>query len=85
MKTYLLLFCLIYSFGLGFSQNQASDFTGNKSDQARNTRNDLMNFVPNEVLVKFKDAVPIAAGVRMKAAGVSSVDQVLKAHGITSL
>jgi len=85
MKTYLLLFCLIYSFGLGFSQNQASDFTGNKSDQARNPRNDLMNFVPNEVLVKFKDAVPIAAGVRMKAAGVSSVDQVLKAHGITSL
>jgi subtilisin family serine protease len=85
MKTYLLLFCLICSFGLGFSQNQASDFTGHKSDQPRNPRADQMNFVPNEVLVKFKDAVPVAAGARVKAAGVSSVDQVLKAHGITSL
>jgi len=44
-----------------------------------------MNFVPNEVLVKFKDAVPVATGVRMKAAGVNSVDKVLQAHGITSL
>jgi subtilisin family serine protease len=85
MKTFLLLFCFICSFGLGFSQNQASDFTGNKSDQTRNPRNDLMNFVPNEVLVKFKDAVPVTAGVRVKAAGVSSVDKVLQAHGITSL
>jgi len=71
--------------GLGFSQNQASDFTGNKSDQPRNPRVDLMNFVPNEALVKFKDAVPVATGARVKAAGISSVDQVLRAHGITSL
>ena len=85
MKTYLLLFCLICSVGLGLSQNQASDFTGKKSDQARNPRNDLMNFVPNEVLIKFKDAVPVASGARVKAAGVNSVDKVLKAHGITSL
>ena len=85
MKTYLLLLCLLCSYGLGFSQNQASDFTGNKSDQPRNPRNDLMNFVPNEVLVKFKDAVPIAAGARVKAAGVNSVDKVLQAYGVTSL
>jgi len=85
MKTHLLLFCFICSSILVFSQNQASDFTGNKSDQARNPRNDLINFVPNEVLIKFKDAVPVAAGARMKAAGVNSVDKVLQAHGITSL
>ncbi len=85
MKTYLLLFCFLCCFSLGFSQNQASDFTGKKSDQARNPRNDLMNFVPNEVLVKFKDAVPMAVGARLKAAGISSIDKVLAAHGITSL
>lgn len=85
MKTYLFLFCFICSFSFGFSQNQASYFTGNKSDQPRNPRYDQMNFVPNEVLVKFKDAITVAAGARVKAAGVSSVDQVLKAHGITSL
>ncbi|MFZ4414539.1 MAG: S8 family serine peptidase, partial [Bacteroidales bacterium] len=85
MKTYLLLFCCLCSVGLAHAQNQASDFTGNKSDQARNPRNDLMNFVPNEVLVKFKDAVPMAVGARLKAAGISSIDKVLAAHGITSL
>ena len=85
MKTYLLLFCCLCSVGLAFAQNQASDFSGNKSDQARNPRNDLMNFVPNEVLVKFKDAVPMAVGARLKAAGISSIDKVLAAHGITSL
>jgi len=85
MKTYLLLFCLLCSYGLGVSQNQASDFIGNKGEQTRNPRNDQMNFVPNEVLVKFKDAIPVAAGARMKVAGISSVDKVLQAHGITSL
>ncbi|MEI6753646.1 MAG: S8 family serine peptidase [Paludibacter sp.] len=85
MKTYLLLFCCLCSVGLAFAQNQASDFTGNKSGQARNPRNDLMNFVPNEVLVKFKDAVPMAVGAKLKAAGISSIDKVLAAHGITSL
>ena len=85
MKNFILFLCLICGISTGFSQNQASDFTGNKSDQPRNPRADFMNFVPNEVLVKFNDAVPVAAGARVKAAGVSSVDQVLKAHGIASL
>lgn len=85
MKTYLLLFLFICSYCLGFSQNQASDFAENKSEQYRNPRNNRMNFVPNEVLIKFKDAVAVAAGVRMKVAGVNSVDKVLQAHGITSL
>jgi len=85
MKNYIIILMLIAGICLGFSQNQASDFTGNKSDQPRNPRVDLMNFVPNEALVKFKDAVPVATGARVKAAGISSVDQVLRAHGITSL
>ncbi len=85
MKNYILFLLLFAGMGTAFTQNQASDFTGNKSDQRRDPRADLMNFVPNEVLVKFKDAVPVASGARVKAAGVSSVDKVLKAHGITSL
>lgn len=85
MKNFILFLLLFAGMGAAFAQNQASDFTGNKSDQPRNPRADQMNFVPNEVLVKFKDAVPVTAGARVKAAGVSSVDRVLKAHGITSL
>jgi len=85
MKTPLLLLILILNFGLTFAQKQFSDFNGNKSDQPRDPHADLMNFVPNEVIVKFKDAVPVAAGVRMRAVGVSSVDKLLQSHGITSL
>lgn len=85
MKNYILILFIIAGTSIGFSQNQASDFTGHKSDQRRDPRADLMNFVPNEVLVKFKDEVPMQTGARMKAAGVNSVDKVLQAYGVTSL
>jgi len=85
MKNHLLLFCLLISMGIAFAQNEASDFTGNKNEQARDPQTDLMNFMPNEVLVKFKDEVPVTAGSRVKAAGVSAIDKILTAHGITSL
>jgi len=44
-----------------------------------------MNFVPNEVLVKFKDDVTINSGTQLKSAGINSVDQILKANGVASL
>jgi len=85
MKTRLLLLSLITGISFTFAQNQLLDFNGNKSDQPRDPRADQMNFVPNEVIVKFKEAVPVAAGDRLKAAGVSSVDKLLQSHGITTL
>jgi len=85
MKNYILIILIFAITGFGFSQNQASDFTGRKSDQRRDPRADLMNFVPNEVIVKFKDEVPMQTGARMKAAGVNSVDKVLQTYGVTSL
>jgi len=85
MKNYILILFVIAGTSIGFSQNQASDFTRQKSDQRRDPRSDLMNFVPNEVIVKFKDEVPMHAGTRMKVAGISSVDKVLQVYGVTSL
>lgn len=85
MKNYLLLFCLLFSIGMGYAQDKASDFTNKNNDQPRDPRADQMNFVPNEVLVKFKDVVTIQVGTNLKSAGISSVDQILKANGVASL
>jgi subtilisin family serine protease len=85
MKNYILILLFFAGTSLGFSQQKASGFTGRDTNQPRNPQADRMNFVPNEVIVKFKDAVPMQAGARMKVAGVSSVDKVLQAYGVTSL
>jgi subtilisin family serine protease len=85
MKKYILIFCLIASISNCFSQTEASDFTKKESDRPRDPRADMMNFVPNEVLVKFKDDVTITPGTTLKSAGISSVDQLLKANGVSSL
>ena len=85
MKKYILFFCLIASIGNCFSQSEASNYTENTNDRPRDPRSDQMNFVPNEVLVKFKDDVTITSGTMLKSAGISSVDQILIANGVSSL
>ncbi|MDP4278445.1 MAG: hypothetical protein Q8914_12540, partial [Bacteroidota bacterium] len=67
------------------AQNTADRFTTANTDQPQDPRVDQMNFVPNEVIVKFKDEVPLSSGARLRAAGVSAVDKVLKANGVDSL
>ena len=67
------------------AQNSADKFTTGSSDQARDPRADQINFVPNEVLVKFKDEVPLSSAVQLRSAGLSAVDKVLQAKGIDSL
>ena len=80
------LFTLLLLFGItSLSAQEADHFTDNQSDLSRDPRTDLMNFVPNEVLVKFKDDVAITSGTQLKSAGVSSVDKVLKAAGGSTL
>jgi subtilisin family serine protease len=85
MKKYILIFCLIASIGNCYSQSEASDFMKKESDRPRDPGADHMNFVPNEVLVKFKDEVMINSGTMLKSAGINSVDQILKANGVPSL
>jgi subtilisin family serine protease len=85
MRTYILFLCFICSFCIGFSQNHASNFSGRSNDQQRDPRADRMNFVPNQILIKFKDSLTVTNGSRIKAVGVNSVDRILQAHGVTSL
>ena len=75
-----LLFCTCF-----LSAQHADSFTGKVSAQPRDPRSDQMNFVPNEVLVKFKDEVTLTSGHNLKSAGISAVDQILKANGAGSL
>lgn len=60
MKKFYLIICLITVSVMCYAQGEASDFTGNKSDRPRDPRSDQMNFVLNEVLVKFKDDVAVS-------------------------
>ena len=85
MKKFFLIICLITTSVMCFAQGEASDFTGNTSDHPRDPRSDMMNFVPNEVLVKFKDDVVVSSGTTLKSAGISSVDQLLRANRVASL
>ena len=77
-KLSILLFCLFIS-GFSFAQTEPTDFTG------RDPQSDLMNFVPNEILVKFKDNVQLKSGTSLKSAGIQNVDQVLKNFGMENL
>jgi hypothetical protein len=72
----LLLLCVTALFAQQPDRNEK---------QARDPRADQLNFVPNEVLVKFKDDVIVKDGTNLKSAGISSVDQILKANGVGSL
>jgi subtilisin family serine protease len=86
MIKYILLFCLITSFFKVFSQNESSDFTGEgPRERQQSPQSDQYNFVPSEVLVKFKDDVIISSKTNLKSAGISSVHQILKANGVTAL
>ena len=80
-----LLYLLLFFFTITVSAQQADKFTDYNSDQPRDPRADQMNFVPNEVLVKFKDEVILKAGTNLKSAGISSVDQILKANNAGTL
>ena len=80
-----LIYLLLLFFTITVSAQQADKFTDNNNDRPRDPRADQMNFVPNEVLVKFKDEVILKAGTNLKSAGISSVDQILKANNAGTL
>ena len=79
--TCLLILCTT----LIIAQEKAPSFTGRNNDQARDPQMDMTNYVPNEILLKFKDEVTVSNGSRVKAAGVNTVDNVLQSYGVSSL
>ena len=83
MKNIFTFLLLLFTFTL--SAQEADRFVENTSDRPRDPRSDQMNFVPNEVLVKFKDDVVVSVGTTLKSAGISSIDQVLRANRVASL
>ena len=81
MKKYLvfLSLCLLL-FSTFLTAQEATNFTG-KSDRPTDPRMAQFEYVPNEVLVKFKDAVQMPSGSRLlKSAGISSIDKILKSY-----
>ncbi len=76
-----LIFCAVSLI----AREKADRFTSGSNDQTRDPRMDQMSYVPNEILVKFKDETSISTASKIKAAGISKVDQVLQKYEITSL
>lgn len=67
------------------AQHAADKFVTGTNDQARDPRVDQQSYVPNEVIVKFREEVPLKNGALLRSAGVASVDQILQAFGVDSL
>lgn len=79
----LLLLALCLST---LAQDKADRFTnGGAADGSRDPRTSYMEFVPNEIVLKFDDKVTVRRGSRVKASGVSGVDAVLQRYGVTGL
>ena len=83
MKNLFTLFLLLAAFTL--AAQEADRFTDNHNDRPRDPRMDQMNFVPNEVLIKFKDDVQLKSGSLLKSAGITAVDKLLQSHGVEGL
>lgn len=73
---------LVLCCTLALSAQEADRFTNDNSGRPRNPIADQMTYVPNQVLVKFKDNVVVNSGTQLKSAGISSVDKLLRDNGV---
>ncbi len=85
MKRLIPIFLILCITSLAAQQKADRFTTATNPESQRNKRSDLMNFVPNEVLIKFKDEVTVTNGSRIKAAGVNAVDKLLQSYGVNAL
>lgn len=76
----LILFLLLFSTW-NLKAQEASSFVEGKSERF-DPRSDQNNFVPNEVLVKFKDEVKLKSG-SLKSSSITGLEAVLSKHGLT--
>lgn len=79
---YTILSILLF---LQVSSQNVDQFIGKINDRPRNPHFDQMNFVPNEILIKFEDAVQLKSGSLLKSAGISAIDKILQSHGADGL
>ena len=71
----LLSLILVALCVLTLAQDKADRFTnGGATDGTRDPRTSYMEFVPNEIIVKFRDETAISTASKIKAAGISTVD-----------
>jgi subtilisin family serine protease len=85
-KNLSFLFLSLFVGFISFAQTEPTDFTGRglrEREQAPQT--DAMNFVPTEILVKFKDDVSLSTGTQLKSTGIKGIDQVLKSASIEKM
>jgi subtilisin family serine protease len=84
--TFFLLSFFILSMSIGFGQTEPSDFTGRDSREREHaSQTDRFNFVPNEIIVKFKDDVNLNGDAQLKSTGINRIDQVLKSANIEQM
>jgi len=77
-----LLSCFLLT-GIIPAQEEASSFTNeNPRQRARHPQSDQFNYVPNEILVKFKDEVSLSGESQLKSTGINGIDAVLKSAGM---
>jgi len=83
----LALLVLFFPFSGNLRAQQASSFTNLAVQPDGRPAPDpgIVDFVPGEILVKFKDDVVVSGGNNLKSSGISSVDKILNANGGTSL
>lgn len=84
MKKSILIYVFLCALTIS-AQEKANRFTPGSNNQSHDPKVDQVNYVPNEVLLKFKDETTVTSGSRVRSAGVNSVDNVLQNHGINSL
>ena len=84
MKKSLFLTLIFCAITLS-AQEKSDRFTSGSNNQPHDPKMDQVNYIPNEVLLKFRDETTVTSGSRVKSAGINSVDNVLKNYGISSL
>ncbi|MDX8339273.1 S8 family serine peptidase [Draconibacterium sp. IB214405] len=82
----LLAFFLFRSLNLTYAQDEPSDFTGRDLRQRETAaQTDRFNFVPNEIILRFKDEVQLKSGSQLKSTGISGIDRVLQTARIENV
>jgi subtilisin family serine protease len=83
MKLFITLWISFVPF-ISWAQ-EVDRFTEALNGHERELRMEQMRYVPNEVLVKFRDEAKVNSGRILKSAGINGVDRLLQRHGAEGL
>jgi subtilisin family serine protease len=86
MKKIIFLFFTVFATTeFIFSQESVYFNKSVNNEHTSDPRTDKFNFVPNEIIVKFKDNMNLNGETQLKSTGINSIDKVLKSAGIEQL